>query len=250
MKTLKAIILGLLVGLFVSPVFAQSYINKASGNAKISQLIGKANIMTSIKCWDLGKLDGVNKYMVKFQAIEVTDNQISEITKGIKVIVYDDNKKTEAQLASLFYFDRLETYIDLEEYEDIITSLNYMINSLNMWSNEKIDQGSLYYKTNDNLIFGFEQDGKKQTGYMKIKFERVEFVCELKKLDNSLKEMKGFIETASKDLYLDANLEKFKQAQEEEEERKKEAEKAMKEKEKEKKKKVDDTQTTDDEDQL
>lgn len=248
MKTLKATILGLLVVLFISPVFAQSYINKGSSNTKLSQLLDKTNTMTSVKLWNLGEIDGEDKYKVRFQAIEVGDNQISDITKGIKVTVFDDNKKTEAQLSSLFYFDRLETYIDKEEYEAVLTSLNYMINTLNIWSNEKIDEGQIFFKTNDNFYFGFNQEGKKQFGVMKIGFERVEFSCDLKKLEKSLQNMKGFIETASKDLYIDSNLEKFEQAKKEEEVRKKEADKAKKEKEK--SKKEDKKQKNEDEDEL
>lgn len=248
MKTLKATILGLLIVLFVTPASSQSYVNKGSNNTKISQLLEKSNTMTSIKNWDLGEIDGENKFKVRFQAIEVGDNQVSDITKGIKVTVFNDNKKTEAQLASLFYFDRLVTYIDKDEYEAILTSLNYMINTLNIWDNEKMDEGQIYYTTNDNFYFGFNQEGKKQLGIMKIGFERVEFSCKLKKLEKSLQEMKGFIETAFKDLYIDTNLEKFEQAKKEEEKRQKEAEKAKKEKEK--KKKEDDKQKDEDEDQL
>ena len=248
MKKIKSIVLWLAAIILVSPVFSQSYVNKASSNTKISQLLKNNNTMLSVKYWELGAIDGEDKYKVSFHAVEVGDNQSSDISKGVKVVVFDDNKKTEAQIASLFYFDKLVTFIDVDEYEDIINSLNYMINTIGTWGQQKMDAADIFYKTNDNFIFGFSQEGKKQTGYMRIVFERVEFSCELKKVEKALGEMKEFMETASKDLYIKENLDKFKKSQDEEEALKKEAEKAKKEKEK--KKKSDKEKTSDDENQL
>jgi hypothetical protein len=247
MKKIKSIVSGLVALLFVLPSYAQSYVNQGSGNTKISALLGNPGTMTSVKLWDLGSISGEDKYYVNFQAMEISDNKTSDITKGIKVTVYDDNKKSDAQLSSMFYFDKLVTYIDVDEYESIINSLNYMINTINVWGNEKMDFGDLKYRTKDNFVFGFTQEGKKQMGLMKIAFERVEFKADIKKLDNSLEDMRGFIETASKELYIDENLKKFEQTTKEEEALKKESEKAKKDKEK---SKSNDKTPVDDEDQL
>ena len=247
MKKIKSIVVLLATIMLITPAFSQSYINKATTNSTVSQMIEQNNSMTTAKFWDLGTLDGQDKYKVNLMAVEVGDNKTSEVYRGVKVTVFDDNKKTDAQLSSLFYFDKLVTYIDDSEFEEIINSINFMINSMNTWKNEKLDAGDLYYKTNDYFVFGFSQDGKKQTGYMKIRFDRVEFSAEFKKPDKELADLKEYFEIASKQLYIDANMEKFKQSKKEEDDLQKEAEKAKKAKEKQKKS---DTDKVDDDDQL
>jgi len=104
MKTIKTIILCSAACLLSVSLFSQSYINKGTKNTKLSQLMSQPGTMTSAKFWDLGTISGQDKYEVLFQAVEVGDNKVSDVTKGIKVTVLDDNKKTDAQLFIIILF--------------------------------------------------------------------------------------------------------------------------------------------------
>jgi hypothetical protein len=209
MKTFKIYLL--LAALLSANNFAnaqQSFIARPAPTS-ISKALDQIHVLHSINSWQIKQIDTENNYKIVIEAIEYLAVNPSTNLKGLKIVLL--NKKTEEGDFFSRAMTQISTYIEDNEYAEILIALDNMIKGYQDKKAKK-EYGEMSYLTKGGVRIGYSLNPIKPIAYLAIKTGEIEISAESNSPEGFLKDIKDQFDIANKELYLPENLLKLKNA--------------------------------------
>ncbi|MCK4661592.1 MAG: hypothetical protein KAT68_01900 [Bacteroidales bacterium] len=219
MNTNKLLIL--LIIIFINNfLFAQFNYFEIPTNTELSKFIKNQDKILILNSWEVGEIKGEDKINTTFHALEFsTYDKPNEIIKGIKVKIIN----TYSSASNISYitddnaFSELNVYIDKKEYNNILIAINNLQKLLKNPANS--ENSNNYYITQDYFKFGFKQEGKKQTGFAEIFYDKAIIICKFSNPNKFFSNLKNIFDNASNETYkseIEKKIKKGKKSSEDE----------------------------------
>jgi hypothetical protein len=177
--------------------------------SKIADALNKKQVNHTLNTWQLEELKSDNKFTVSIDAVEYSTLNSTEKLKGLKLSFKSENVENESNAAKTLR--SFEAYIDFQDYAEILVVINQLKSELA--KREKANQkGSNTYITKGGIKFGYDYTASKEAAFISLLYSNAEVMVEFSNIDKFLGQFKGFVEIASKDLYLPQNSDKLKKA--------------------------------------
>lgn len=180
--------------------FAQKTIYETPQNTKLSKLFLNKGELLIQKIWEIDEIKGEDKIIITFSAIQAYNYiKPNEVIKGMKIIIENTTQSTTS--LDQFPFWELTTYIDFEEYSQLMISLDNFLKFYSQAKDEEFEYDAKY-ETKDHLELGIKKIDGKEVLYAGIIFEETMIEVILGNPEKEIPAIKEIFDNAYNDIYL------------------------------------------------
>jgi hypothetical protein len=165
-----------------------------SNTSKIQKELNKIQVIHSVKSWQIASIKSKNNINITIDAIEYKNLNDDNSLKGIKLFLSFKNQQ-------------YTTYIDKDDYSEIMVVLNQLITEYNNKITTK-EYGDMSYRTATGIEIGFNYSKNNNNSYISLPANNKNILCLFPVKDNFLENLLEYINIASNNLYLPKNIKK------------------------------------------
>ncbi|MBI9065689.1 MAG: hypothetical protein JEZ09_00275 [Salinivirgaceae bacterium] len=208
MKTVSIILVSILY-LLMSEGFAQQTLYGTPPSSKISKALNQSQITHTLNIWEIDEQKAEDKIELIVEAVQYKAANSTDILKGVKISLFSENTSGEEKTAKTS--NEFEGYIDESEYSEVLVVVSQILADIKR-KTDKNSKGSMVFITKGGIKLGYIFNTKKEIAFLSLLYQNAEIRSEYSNAKKFFEEFKGYIEIASKDLYLPENKDKLKNA--------------------------------------